>query len=475
MILMSSQKVKQNKQNIIDIGLLRSNAIASNHVYYMCTPHLKSMILSGVLYSTICVCHLFTQPFHLLCDNSFQTITELFSKTQEVEDDTDTLTNYSMLMELGIDLTSVNNDMESLSTNTLCARNARVHLQTNSISLKMLLKENQSRCVVSDTVMVYIDPAPVVGDKSFNALCFTTRIATISETNTHKYVIIAVENFRSDQLKTHNYELATARMLIKDITDICTVYGGHFKKFLVAPEANSISMVEFLAECRRQIRGNKILSARNGPKIYFTTIKTTVSKRKKTSAIVSEEHQQKLSLLQFEEDHLQSGYLVQNRLIFPDIPRKTPRKRKILNVGGGADDDDDENDDVRYRLGYFLGKNKTQIYLDFIFREYNGLNVFCASEIFGHSLCSKNVSIPTMIADYLDHLTVKHNQTHINKHNWEILGKCTKKGEFIKDDVTDAVVMSIMLFPFAVGEQIHSNPLFELTLHQENDSDYLDF
>jgi hypothetical protein len=412
-----------------------------------------------------CICHIFSQPFHINTGGSFRALTDMFSRNNNKNTEGNEM-NSAMLSELGVDISSINEDIEDMSSNHLCTKKAHTHLQTNSICLINLIKENRPDTILSDTVMIYIDPAPVTGEMSYNAICFATRINHIlSNSTAYKYVILAIEKFKSDMFDpdTRDYGIATARILMKDIDNIFTFYGGHFKTFVIAPEADSISMDQFWVQCQQLYANNKKFLAKNGPRVFFTTLKQSLNKSSKEQLIMdykSYREKQGLSIL--------DGTKVNKKRKMHD--ESSPTDLILTNTS---------IDCMKYRVGYNLGRNKTKIYLDFIFKEYNGLNVYCASEVFGYTLCSKNISIPTFIAENLDVLQLK---TIGNKNRkYRISGKKQRNGEYITDDVADAVIMSIMLFKLAVGEEATSSPLYELQpivnkskcLHKIQDQEYI--
>lgn len=455
---MSSQHIYENNRDIIDIGLLRSSAITSNHVYYMCLPHLKKLSSMGIT-SPLCLCHIFTQPMHIMSQKSFQNITELFTKSKNEDENDQINLNHSLLLELGIDMNLINDDIKAISNQNLCTKNARIHLQTNSISLKTLIKNQNDNCKVSNIVMVYIDPAPILGESSLNAMCFVTRVTLkTGKENSYKYIIVALENFRSDRFDpdTHSYQLATARILMKDICDIFAVYNGHFKEFIIAPEADSLPMEGFLLECQNIMKDNKFMCAQNAPRIFFTTIKICFSKKKKLDFVENKNDDPSLAsstTIDLSPDRSNGTQ------IFPSLPMKRKHMYDSLeNNPFLLPNMSSETEYVNYRIGYNLGYNKMQMYLDFILKQYNALNIFCASEVFGHTFSSSNMSIPTCIADSLDALIIKSK----GNSKWQITGKRRKNGKLLRDDITDTVVMGVMLFPLAAGEDPKSNPLYEL-------------
>ena len=440
LILMSSQKASGDTRDIVDIGLLRSSHIASNHVYYVCPPHLKEMSSRGFIANT-CICYIFFHPFHIKKGGSFQALTELFSNNTEV-------TNSPLLTELGIDLNLINDDIHEMSNKNLCTRKAHMHVQTTSISLKALIKNNRPDALVSDTVMVYIDPAPIVSDMSLNAMCFTTCITHIlSNEASHKHVIIAVENFKSDQFdkETYNYQIAISNILMKNIVDIFEVFSGHFKRFVVAPEADSIPMEQFWVQCQHLYTQNRTFLAKNGPKVFFTTIRKTLSKNTKDNLCANieniPEYDNMKVMAQATPDRKRKFRADEN-----DIDIYVPVRKNLTSM--------------HFRVGYNLGHEKTKIYLDFILKQYNTLNVICASEVFSNTLCASNISIPTLVVESLDVLTIKSKSN--NQMKLYISGKSRKNGDYIQDDLADAIIMSVMLFPVATGQNPLSTPLYEL-------------
>lgn len=451
MIIMSSQKTTQDNRDFIDVSALRSSHITSNHVYYVCPPHLKEM-MSNRSIANVCLCYIFSQPYHINTGGSFKALTELFSQHNSSNTENEKIDS-AMLSELGIDITSLNGDIQELSLPTLCTKKAQIQLQTSSVCILDIIKNKKSNAVLSDTVMVYIDPAPVLGDRSFNAICFATYVSyNISNETSHKYVILAIENFRTDTFDpdTCNYGIAVAKILMKDIADIFSFYQGHFKNFVIAPEADSISMDHFWVKCQELYGENKKLFARNGPHIFFTTIKLSLNKANKESLIKN-----------YHESMEKDGLSIGNASYLQGSKKKKGHRDDLRNeVFERVIPDSSSMDCTEYRVGYNLGQNKTKVYLDFFVTEYNALNVFCAAEIFGHTLLSKAISIPTFIAENLDVLTLKASRKETVA--WTINGKKQMHGVFVTDDVADAVIMSIMLFKNVVNENKLNSPLYEL-------------
>lgn len=449
MIIMSSQKTTQDNRDFIDVSALRSSHVTSNHVYYVCPPHLKEMSANRCILN-VCLCYIFSQPHHINTGGSYKALTELFTRNNCSNEDNDKVDS-AMLSELGVDISSINDDIQEMSLPSLCTKKARIQLQTSMVCVLDIIKEQKGHSLLSDTVMVYIDPAPVSGDRSFNAICFATHVThVLSEDTSHKYIILAVENFQSDVFDpdTNNYGIAAAKILMRDIADIYSFYRGHFKYFVIAPEADSISMDHFWVKCQQLYVENTMFFAKNGPRIFFTTVKISLNKRVKDSIIKNyHECMRDDGLLTHDEIN---GFTVKGKL--SNVHKNSLfDHRKCRNL---------EAECVQYRIGYNLGQNKTKIYLDFFATEYNALNIFCAAEIFGHTLSSKKVSIPTFIAENLDLLTIKSSGK--SRTSWKINGKKQQNGVFIADDVADAVIMSIMLFKQAVNEGKSRSPLYEL-------------
>lgn len=465
MIIMSSQILGHANRDFINVSSLRSSHIISNHVHYVCPPHLKKMTTDHSI-GNLCLCNIFSQPYHIKTGGSFKALAELFASDNPRNNDANT--SSSMLSELGIDLSLINEDIQDIAENALFTRKAHIHLQTNSICIKKLLKELPPGTTVSNTVMVYVDPAPVTSDMSYNALCFVTCIThNVSNILSQNYVIIAIENFKSDMIdsETNDYGIATATILMQDINDIYSYFGGHFKNFIIAPEADSISMDQFWLHCQHlYLNYTKMHKVINKPDIYFTTISQPLTKQNK----------EELST-QFHLKRKQAG-------LTPINSNEIPRKRR-----NGIGREHEENTIIRdkttlnylkYRIGYNLGHEKTKLYVDFIFKRYNTLNVFCASEIFSRTMFSNEISLPTFITQNLDVLALKPPKHKGEK--WKITGKRQKKGEYITDDVADAVIMSIMLFPTPLGDERWKTPFYKLNcednkkdrLHQYQSTEY---
>lgn len=450
-ILMSSHRSMQNNTNFIDIGSLRSSYILSNHINYVCPVHLKEM-LSIQKTVNMCLCNIFNHPFHIDNSGSFKSLTEMLSKNKS--DKSTNNEDYSMLCELGVDINSIeeNEELQTLSDNSLCTKKALILFQTNLMSIKNMIKANQKGTKISDTVMVYIDPAPVPSDKSYNAICFTTRIEYQLNENltSHKYVLLAVEKFSSfdiDQV-TRDYGIATANLLMRDIRNIFVFYEGYFKKFIIAPEADSIAMDRFLVECKQMLH---IFETKNSyPKIYFTMMKEPMNKSSQIKAIANFNQQRESRSL-------------------PTFQISKSRNKKIkLDTDILCKESDYSSTSLmctKLRIGYNLGKEKRRVYMEFLMNEFNAHNVSCASEIFSISLAKENISIPTLLADYLGALKIKSSG--------KITGKGIKNGEFQPDDVSVAVIMSTMLFPHALDKRKFNNiPLYELQNDNRDTSDY---
>lgn len=436
MILMSSHRSTQNNANFIDIATLRSGHILSNHVNYVCPVHLKEM-LSIQKNVNVCLCNIFNQPFHIDTSGSFKALTELLSTRNKTNDGGG---DYSMLCELGVDLNSIeeNEELQTLSNNSLCTKKALILLQTNLVHISNLINPNKMGTNVSCTVMVYIDPAPIPGDKSYNAICFTTRVEYNNLSNnvrSHKYVLLAIEKFSSDLVdkETRDYGIATAKLLMEDIQNIFLFHNGYFKKFIIAPEADSISMDRFLLECKNLY--NKFEN--NHPQIYFTMIREPMNKAGQIKATAN-----------YNKQRASRG--------LPALQNKTGNKRRKIDADILCKDDQYSSSltSTKLRIGYNLGREKRRIYMEFLMNELNAHNVCCATEIFSISLVNENISIPTFVANNLSALR--------RKPSGEITGKGFKNGEYQADDVAVAVIMSTMLFPHTLDKQFNNPPLYEL-------------
>ena len=235
-----------------------------------------------------------------------------------------------------------------------------------------------------------------------------------------------------------------------DIQNIFYFYDCYFKKFVIAPEADSISMNRFWVECQHRYVNTKEFVGKNAPQIYFTTVSVPQNKSSKEQIFENvNSKRSKEGLAKFERGKL----LSRKRKHYPEDAEDIDlcRKPVVNNI---------DFDCRQYRIGFNLGIKKRQIYAQFIINEYNALNTYCSSEIFGETLLD-NISIPTFVAENLSNLR--------RKPCGKITGKKKINGEYITDDVADAVIMSIMLFPLAVGETPNMTPLCELKPEMNKD------
>jgi len=289
--------------------------------------------------------------------------------------------------------------------------------------------------VFSREVVVYVDPAPTNVGRSCHAMCFVTRAEEVNPQpgqTRFRYVILAVEEFETDDVESQNKDglLAIATVFISTCSVLTRLYGGYFSTFVVAPEANSIHIDPFWSRCG-------VLYAKDPTLIdsEVTILSTTIQVPSVKSKPFTVEKRLKRKYRPYKkrnEDTSVSAYEL-NRLC--------------------EESEYSTKNNVRsYRIGYVLGSNKVRKIYHFFSNLYNPTSgnvcdVSCASTIWSWWIGRDHDSIPFYVAKKLELLEIRPMVNQITgKTVYKIGGKRTgKDGSFTQDDLPIAVVMSVCL------------------------------
>ena len=447
MILMSSQKCGQNNREFVDLTTVRMEGMLMNVVGYVCRRHVISVLRAKEMNITCCLCNFFSRPLHVTTGESYKRMLSAFGSTNGREAHGTMSDDVTMLSEVGgIPGGLKQQELNSLDLNRMQLANASgtKHMITSSVDVLHHISRADSGKVFHKEVVVYIDPAPTDVMSSYSAIAAVTR-AEVTEDRSGKanYVILACEEFRPSVLcATNRDEMeAIADMFMNMVRSIILIYGGHFNRFIVAPEANAISVDRFWDKCRSKLSQQTYYSIVND---YNVTILSTVIEGSGRKERVGEKRRAPMS---------HSG-VAQKRIHMSDIVELT--RAEVLAYETGSNVNECEDTQPSFRLGYSIGANKVAKFWDFFSSCYNispsnTTNVTCATAVYSYSLYKKGVSIPTTIANSLEGLTLRRKRNSGTRGNlYSISGKgsligCDKK-EKQRDDLATAIICAVVLF-----------------------------
>lgn len=481
MILMSSQKCGQNRKAFIDLSSIRMKGMLMNVVGYMCRRHVISAIRSTHVSITRCMCSFFRSPLHIVTDKPFRRMMTLFStKTGGNQSEEDAENSKSaMLSEVGgIPPGMKREDLYSLDLNGMQLANqvGDRHMTVQSIPVEdyVVTGELKGLDFVTD-VTVYIDPAPTDRTRSYAAMSFATRAIEFhsesSQSRAH-YVILAVEEFRPQWVdrdkKDELYALAVVFM--NTVRALSMLYCGFFKRFIVVPEANSISIERFWAYCGSLLNDEGFEFIQEfGITILCSVIEYPPQKMTHTERYQMRKRRDELkrkrkiadrfnpynsfaarlqrcgrSHLKFETvtDGHQCIETLDNALFTTEL-EELSRAEMDSNEEAALGDQPGH-----FRLGYTLGSDKVTRFWDFFASCYNKSDrnlsdVTCARLIYSYMLSLQGRSIPAHIVDALSVLTIRRKKGSVN--SYFVSGKSTPKDSFMRDDLATAVVCSVTL------------------------------
>lgn len=464
MVLTSSHKSgKQSAKSFIDMQLLRRKEIVVNNVCFVCPNHLTA-ILSDTSTASTCSCYIFAQPAHITTDCGYRNVLNAFGKRaggKETDEDTNAASKASLMSEIGIlpeTLEAMRAASSIGSTHALASDAGAEKFCTQLCDVSELLAESEE-CAwsVLPTVYVYIDLAPTDVGSSLHAMCFVAVVTGTQKPggerggtkflreDKSKYVVLAVEEFATMDVDSQNVDglRALAIVFIHTCYALTCKYEGFFQTYVVAPEANSVSVSPFWDECGRLFYSSTVLQA-NSINILCTTIGSLKTSREDI-------RQRTISNLviprgevthRMGRSHNVSHTYITN-LIDPHNTTSVSSVARNRREGGG--------ERPVYRVGYALGSDKVARIYHFFVSVFN--NVSCSSK---QIVCAKNVwswwisqrtgdSIPVHICNALRQLEVRPNYRG-NKTSLKISGKRhTAQRGYVQDDLAICVVMSVCL------------------------------
>lgn len=435
LVLTSSHKSGQDHKTYVDMKSLRRKQILLNNVVHVCPNHIVSMLNNDVT-AMCCPCYLFQQPHHITADADYRRIMNAFSlRSGPRVDDSETRdAKTAMLSELGILPPGLSlQDVNDTTKRQLASTRGSEKFCSRLVDVKdYIIFGGKRHLLFSRDVVVYIDPAPTDVGRSYHAMCFVTRAEEVNpqpDQTRYRYVILAVEEFQTDDVDSHSTDglLALATVFITTCSLLTRLYEGYFTTFIVAPEANSIHVDPFWTRCG-------VLYAKDPTLIdsQVTILSTTIEKPSKKTIRGGTKLKDRYKPYQKRNDITSANdYEFQRLCSQVAYGQKTSRS---------------------YRIGYVLGCNKVSKIYNFFSNLYNPTSgnvsdVSCASQIFSWFIGRENESIPFYVAKKLEMLEIRPTISQITgKTVYKIGGKRREKdGSFVQDDLPISVVMSVCL------------------------------
>lgn len=473
MIMMSSHKAGQDNKDFVDLSSVRMNEMLMCNVSYVCAEHCLALIRNEDMTITRCFCNFFTQPLHINTDAGYKKFTAAFSVKTSYKNGTaeadKTQRKIALLSEIGVlppgiteeDLANVDVNMIKLSSDA-----GKKHMMTNSVVVEEYIgaqkKPNATMC---DFVVVYIDPAPTDTERSYHAMTFVGRLDVIDPSNTretHRYVILWVEEFSTDQFaKDAEYAYALAAVFMRSCVAISRLYSNYFKTFYVIPEANSISLDRFQYHCARMESCLQEL-AQFGVIILTAVMRVGVKRRAK------EEERNAKAKKKMDDDYVRrqkelGGATTSQQIDYSTLYSVNGAKlQKVMQSSMLYYEIQNERHkqelhDLRsaqYRIGYSLGVDKFERFSKFFSAFYNksdqNINdITCAFNVSSFFLQGKEVSIPAYIAQKMVELSIRRRHNARGVASYTISGKASKgsgKWQHLQDDLAVTIICSTTLF-----------------------------
>lgn len=478
MVLTSSHRsLAGTSRRYVDMRTLRRPEILVNNVAFVCPNHLVSMLSDDVAL-TNCLCYLFHIPHHVNADATYKRISDAFghwttSTTTArgvgrgpegegaggrgaAEEEERRSAKSIMLSEIGI-LPPALKDFRIDEKRQLAAVQGGEKLCSDFVDVADYVLSGNDRLCFDRTVVVYIDPTPTDVGRSLHAMCFVTRAerkdrsaaaataetpaagtAAADEARFH-YVLLAVEEFATKDVIEHEGEdrmTALARVFLTTIRVLTSLYGGFFRTFVVAPEANTIHVDDFWRKCARSY------TLPEGVEVLSTTIPASNKQNKR----LRQRRLQRQKQLRRKQAVDRENLLV---LLPPDREQgcRRDRDRRYSPYELLSSLSPSEDEEKSYRIGYALGSDKVAKIYDFFSTMYNPAvgvtnSVVCATQMWSWTIGRCNGSVPLYIARRLEQLEIRPTRNRVTGcTSYKISGKRTD----VTDDLAIAVVMSICL------------------------------
>ena len=253
-------------------------------------------------------------------------------------------------------------------------------------------------------------------------------------------MVLAAEEFESCEVDTNCEDglKALACVFINTCEVLTKMYGGFFRTFYVAPEANSMHVDPFWSMCAQLAGQNRTLLEQDIT-ILSTTIEapTTASSNKRKSSLVKRMQQQnKLArIVPYSANDCNSvaRHRFEADLLWQQERTSATQVRQ-------------------YRVGYAMGTSKVARIYSFFLNMYNPTggnlsDVRCAELVFSWYIPDRCDSVPLYLCHKLELLKLKPTVNCLtSKTSYKIAGKCTgPEGSFVQDDLSIAFVMSVSL------------------------------
>lgn len=277
---------KRRQRRCTDLGAIRIEDILSCNMTYTCRPHTVAMLRVKSITTTTCICYMFSRPPHLITGGDYQKIAYALTiggggdgneggggGEEANENVTSAQRRLTLLNEIGVVTTGLSlAELEKLQIGPtkLASEEGRLRLLRSTTDVTYHISNNRSNAsrlpskssvTFNDRlIVVYVDPAPTDRSVSKHAMAFVTRGCREYDSYSEhiqrdEYVLLAVEEFTVQELRdryitdnriTEQNDMSIlATILLDTLRTISVLYRYHFKKVLIVPEANSVSMDDF--------------------------------------------------------------------------------------------------------------------------------------------------------------------------------------------------------------------------------------
>ena len=470
MVLTSSHKSSSDSRGFVDMHLLRGREILINNMSFVCPNHVSAMLQENTC-TTCCPCYLFGQPPHLTVDLNYGRVMGAFARASTSGSGKASLvgrgneSKEALLSEIGIlpQMQDISALAQSTNTkHTLATKKAGEKFCSNLVPVREYVVTRERKDMVFDEkVCVYIDPAPTDVGRSLHAMCFVAKAERVNPAPNKArscYVVLAVEEFNTADVdgKSEDGMLALSVAFVKTCTVLTYQYQAFFTTYIVAPEANSVSVGPFWHKCATLFFATPLL-VENDISVLATTIPmpatTTTYRNKSRSSRKKKERAHPYRL-----PTPASQILANSNSTDAFLSRCTGDVPSYPSGGGSG---------VSYRVGYALGGDKVTRIYNFFVSLYNPVSgnvaeVLCAEYVWSFWVGNKTQSIPLYIVRALEELELIPKWVG-NRKVLKIGGKkSASDGQFVQDDLAIAIVMSICMCEDILVTRVYRNELVRL-------------
>nr|AMW36220.1 putative DNA packaging terminase [Abalone herpesvirus Taiwan/2005] len=458
MMCTSSQKNGQDSKAYVNISEIRMNKVVTNNVQFVCRNHCLALIQQNEVQYTMCLCNTFQQPHHINTGSEVTKLMKAFSVVNTGDEGGDVTTNRSaMLSEIGVippdlskeDLHGLGDGISKMRLTVDCGRR-------NFMNNRVDVDYEISKDLCTGTVVAYLDPTPTsyksenleTFDRSLHAMTFVTKLRD------GRVVVLGMEEFTTQhyESETHDAMKAMATVFMAQVFSLNSLYEGHFNEFILVPEINSFDLDNMWYNCG-------LIYTKHQELLSHVCIMVP--------AIVVDQEQQKV--FQSREKRKYKRVVLDNgRVILTD----TGKQMEIDDGEGEYDIMEDSraksyvNDSLRalaltrdelqdrlhhdpqtkYKIGYRLGNDKVNIFLNFFSRTFYD-KFYMAEVVVSMSNAGKNI-LDSHLLSALDSVVITTTVGRTTGRKvYHVSGKRSiGKNKHKADDLAVTTVMASELF-----------------------------